>query len=675
MNAVLAISMLASYAAVNPSEATLEPFERPAVLEGASAAASVPVEIPANLDEGANIRIEVRWSASEVIDAARSTLSVEVDGRPIRSVWLRELMTGASPKSLIVELESLEPGTHALGVRARLVVDGDPCLERYKDDAWLIVSEQTRVELVKSEREAKPRAGLATLPQRWRAAGPEVQLVPPRTRQDDDALLAALEVSDMLRSWGLVPRLAEVEEGRSRLELWTLREAEADGHPLAAALVATPGATAIAGLDDRGDLTIIGRKGRDLARAARQLKSERLRSLCPQSGPCMLTESASASPSEMPSAAATQVLSLAELGFERGWTARGPGRQLLRWVWTPPSDWSIENKPQLRLKAARSTHPQLDDERSSVTVELAGRPLASWSLSSLDAEDTMAVTIPADAWGEPQWVLDVVTVLHPRDDTPCASVDDEAVWISLSPDSGLVVERTETAYDGFAAFERTARSMRPALVRPTEWTWDEALALSAVLWPLSTSTPAAAWEWAAPVGERNGLSIELRAASAKNLGALQELEDHWWGDKSTSLGVPLLASDSTVLLVHTRDPHSDGQLVSVGVGLDYDAAEFTPPNFTQMTGHHAVWLDGHWVGLGGGAAVLDVRTVREPAAATSGQTPATSDQARAFRRLNAGWIVGSVLALGALLVWTRRRRPPASTRAEDLEVMPDGGLS
>ncbi|MBL4689559.1 MAG: cellulose biosynthesis cyclic di-GMP-binding regulatory protein BcsB [Nannocystaceae bacterium] len=649
---------------------------QPVVLRGRNTSSSVPLRAPRRSVAKARSRVSVRWQASELIDLEKSSMTVSIDGRPVRTAWMSDLDNDDGPNvsagDLLANLGAVSPGPHLMTVSAQLVVDADPCLERYAEQAWVTLTTESEVR----HDAALPwisSGDLRELPEDWRrddtgavALGVPLSMTP-------DTVLAVVEAAQTLQRWGLKPTLQPAKGGAGpAIIIRSVDQPDAVAPSLLERLAVAPKPTRalveLSGLQ----VTILARTAADLPRAVTQFASEHTRALCPVGEPCLLSTSVNTGAEEEDDEQQpAQVLSLSDIGYAQGWTAEGPGKHELRIVWPRPASWTVEHRPQLRLKARVSQHPQLDREASSVTIRLNGRPLATWHLAEPQPQFTLAVGIPNDAWADEVWVFDVVTHLRAADDIPCAAIDNDVVWFTLQPDSALFVDRSEALYSGIAGFYRTSEERRPVLVWTEPRAWQDVVVWSTVLLPFAEQTPQAQWRWA---DDTRGPATQRITFSSQSVPPGLEIargwgrSERWWLDTSRTFGTPMLDVEDAVLLSYGRDDR--GEQLAIVTGLMVESEDLVVPPYATLVGRHAVWNNEAW-------ASLDTNTERQRTQVVRRTTPsdapadqlAVSERERVFRRLNVAWLIGALVVMSGLLLVLRRRGNSTTRDASDLETM------
>ncbi|MEM6992471.1 MAG: cellulose biosynthesis cyclic di-GMP-binding regulatory protein BcsB [Myxococcota bacterium] len=637
------------------------------VLRGGRASASFPLHAPERSRAGARSRASFRFDASEVVNPRASTLTVSVDGRPVRTVWLSDLMKGGDVLPLLADLGPISAGPHLATVAAKLVVDGDPCLLRHAEDAWVTLSTESSVQHY-APLPASSGGSWMQLEADWRAAGLVLDLP---LELSPHAVLATIDAVQRLRRWGVKVTLTSPSEAVPTLSLRSLNDTDV-ARGLASVLRQAPGATRAVISRTAATVTVLARSPEDLPRAIAQLSSRRTRSMCPRRGPCLLTSSA-----EDLSNIATRVrngasvLSLSDLGHPQGWTASGTGRHTLRFVWPRPATWTVEHRPQLRLSASISQHAQIDRQATAISVKLNDQPLASWHWDDEDGERTLAVLVPDYAWDDDAWVFDVVVELRADGARPCADVNDDVVWFKLGPDSALHVEREEALYAGVAGFFRATQRTRPLLEWRPPTRWRDVVTLATLLAPFADQTPGQRWAWVDGSTAPNVPRVRFPAESTPRGSAIRAertREGSWWLDRSGELGIPLVDTAGSVLITHDGD--GEAEVLTVHLGALVEASALPVPNYASLHGHNALFASGVWTSLGRDEHPGGTRVIRaEPEEA--GERPvASTDSERAYRQLNLLWLVGAAFALAMLALALRRR--PSSVRGLDLEaVRPD----
>ena len=105
----------------------ISPLERALILKGRNGTGAFVFETPLEAD----LQLHLLLRSSEIIDNDHSSLTVEVDHQPIRTVWLKDILSQDGVQALSVDLRNSTAGVHFVRIIARLHVEDDPCLHRH----------------------------------------------------------------------------------------------------------------------------------------------------------------------------------------------------------------------------------------------------------------------------------------------------------------------------------------------------------------------------------------------------------------------------------------------------------------------------------------------------------------------------------------------------------------
>ncbi len=635
------------------------PIQRPLILRGqtGTAAFSFPLTAP-----GAP-SLDLSWSVSEIVDHRRSRLTIEVDQRPVRTVWFSAISEGKTRGRWKLNLGVLQTGFHTVKVKVNLSVPGDPCLRRHEDGAWLQLHPNSVLTLPLAP-PSSARATIADLPGALRTSqGGFVRMVLP-SGLSKSTVLATLEGYDLLRGWGLKPTLDS--SVKPALVLQTLEKSPAAPSPAAWALEHAP-TEARAAVAMQGDtLTIVSRSPADLAGAVRQLGQRRVRSICPLESPCLLGRQAEVSrppPDVEPDE--SRVLDLEALGHPRGWLAKGSGVHKLRFVYAPKKWWQIDRSPELDLSIRLPEASVLSSKLTTLTVLLNERPLGTWHLGRGTPRTNLKARVPEAFWGDEAWSFEVVVRLSPKEELPCDALNERAIWAVVEAKSSLTIERRESLHGGIASFFEGAKRQRPSLIWIPFSGWQEVLAIASLLHPFSLETPDQSWRWAVAPAPEEQRSIAIVGASEVHRGELRKIisdREAWWLDASESLGIPLAEVESTARISTDSNTRLALQIGSTA-GRDWSAA----PDYRALRGRHALWVNQRWHSLGP-SNDQQHRTVRRTQTERI-EHRAQSDRARIRRTVNLIWSAAAVCALLGLVLYRRRKPKQQLGDGRDIEAM------
>lgn len=651
-------------------------FGKAVVLRGAEGSAAFAFSLPTAVSQKRGPVLHLSWTASELIDKSRSTLSVVVDGRPVRTAWLERLASRDAPYESLIPLGALGAGVHVVNVASRLTIDDDPCLQRHEEGAWLSIDEASHLRFTLTTRQL-PRPSLGNLPQALRdAAGDGVVHLTPPGSLDLDTARAVVETQNLLSQWGLETSL-DPQKSTAGVRLYASDESIPPLRDLVRALQQAP-KRVIAAVETQGQgLVILARHKRRLSEAVRQLGSDRLRQMCPDSEPCLLSASdALPPPSEPQRQSPATVLTLKDIGYPTGWTATGPGTHTLRFVWQRPGEWQIRRPPRVQIDLSLSSTKLLDAARTHLTLSLNERPLSTWAIADKSSgRERLRVKIPRDFWKEPTWAFEVVVRLEATDNTPCHAADDAPLWAVLGSDTQLQVSRGEPAYQGLASFYTGSSRERPLVVWSDLEHWSQVLNLARVLRPFAQQTPEASWRFVADVAAATSRFI-LVASSPDGLDssllAVAGIARSFWLDHSRELGVPATEIFATSLLIHRPVTPVTPEHVVAHLAPGASMPSGAPP-YKSLLGRYALWTNERWFSLGQERHADSVVTVehRLPPDELAAEHLASEEQ-RLVQRVNAIWALLVALVCGGLaLYWWRRPRGPNRTSVDIEEMNPE----
>lgn len=629
-----------------------------AVLVGQSSSTELVISIDPPEQRHSQPQLTLQWEVSAIVDAATSTLTVELDDAPISTVTV-----GKRPQERTLELPlpEVSGGFHVVRIRTRLFTGPDPCHSPYDRESWLRIlptSELTYQRLLRPE----TKGTIAGLAAHWRQLDGAVAVLPP-PELDGGSACAYLNADALLRGLGLRPSLRREDQDGAAVVMRTDATAE---QPEALRQPAVLGMLRRVG----SRLEVIARDSQDLGAALQRLVQTQLLARCEQSV-CLIartTEDPSGLGSpKAPSSPSATVARIGELGHPHGWTARGPGWHVLHLSWQRPPTWIIEDAPEIELYVSASAGAELDRLASSLTVRMGDRPLASFSPASItEQQPKISVKLPRDLWEQPTWSIDIEVTLRGHHTEHCQGGDDEAMWLTLGSETGISVQRSEQKYPGtLAGLPDAAHPRSPMAVISRDLTWPVVAALAAVAAPLAGGRP---WLVTESVAGCRGLCM------IPQLGALPESEPlalipigselHWF-DKAGTLALPLLSARSGIylhLLSAAPGQGSASELVSVHFPAAYELdPALESPSYALLPVERALFAAGGWLALGrqtSPGAVVEVKAPK-PAAAAPGARPARA-AAPSKRWLDGAWLVGSLLVILLMLRLAKRKRKAGS---------------
>ncbi len=622
------------------------------VLRGARLDRTFTVEVDPVDWRAGDVTLVLDWRTSSQVDLARSQITVEAGGLPVRTLRLAELPDPeAAPWRLA--LPELAAGYQPI----RLVLDlrqvGDSCEDAVDALPWFRVRADSR--LAWSRKDETPAPSFDALPGRWRTlgdAGVGIDLAAPRSPA---ALAAWLDANHMLRDWG-VP----LGDGETRLVLSVASDAPEAGPEAGAAatLAAYPGAAALLQLS--GDtLTILATDGAGLGAAVAALARPGFRTLCPP-GTCVVPRGAVEPAPARAARVAEDTSSLRALGFPGGWTATGSGVHRLQFTYVHPVLSRVNPQPHLVLHVG-STDGSLLGPSSHLTVRLEGAPLATYRLPLSAAAGPLAVPITRDYWGAPAWSFEVTVSLVGIDDTPCALEGQEQLWVRLDPGSAVQVIHRREEREGLAEFYRSTRRLPPTIHGPLALAPAQLHALAAALYPMHQQHPTRSWRWLDPALEPCHVHCVdvVEQETTRGFAALAAGGDaRVWRQRAGAASVPML--DAAQAFFMQADGGASGDQHRALIALprpDTDATFIDAvPRYPVLESRVAFWHDGAWVSLEDGERTLRFVTSMQTSGDATPDTAAAplSEEREDLRRINLAWGLAVVVAMGGLLAWIVR---------------------
>lgn len=619
-------------ASANEGEVELHPFPQGVVLEGGEGSTTIQF---AHGGEGSPV-LALALQYSPLLDASASSITVEVDGQSVHSARLSGLPEDGRYE---VPLGAHAEGFHLLRVRTNLSIADDPCLERFGRDAWVRLLSETSLTATRPG----PAESLQHLDAEW--SGLESVRVDVLLERPV-AQLTALETLGLLQQWGLDAQLAPFSYASS--PQWVVRSLEdapfADPmlEGLAEELRDASSELRSAVLGTEFALVVLGRNDSDAQQATAQLQNAETRALCPRLGTCWLGPARSPEAGASLDPASDEVLRLADIGYRHGWVAEGNGRHVLRFVWARPGDWSLLRAPEVHLRIRHADEGFLSSERSSITLKLADRPIATWRLNGSEGDERILMAkVPESDWDDDAWAFEVVVQLRHAE----GRCDEGEGWLSIEASSALVVEREESVATGLSAFFEHSRARRPALEGTLSATGLERFAELAG--PFVRSTPGQLWQRASDASVAR-LRMGGRDDSAEfNTVHAAEVE-RWLQD-----GTPALESARTDMLILSEADEATTLIIIPG---ERDDDTLAPPQYAAWNANVALRHAGEWH-LGEEDIVEGERVRVEREVATTLPRLASERELR-HEHVDRIWMAGLVLSLflGALwLMWRRRQ--------------------
>lgn len=606
------------------------------------------------------IQLKLAWTASEVLDAHNSTITVELDGRSIATKRIQQ--RGALQSTL----GPLSEGYHTLKFIGYLQVENDPCLERNGRGAWLSVTPDSVVTWAEREVELTDPS-LADLIANWHAAG-KVELVPtgtcaPHTVESwlrADEYLASLGIEQGTNSGGTSLWLASVESGVPRA--WA---------GLLDTLETSPFSASVLSYSARS-LKVLGRSEQDVSSAVDGLRWGLAASLC-RGSPCILPPLTPGPPSETtPPPGDELAFTLKDRGFRDGWTARGYGEHGLRFQWQRPLWWKVDRAPELSIPLTSPANPQALG-RSTLSVLVNDIPLTSYRLDeALTGSSYVRIKLPKHLWSAENFDVRIDVVLRPEGEVPCLESLSELAWIHIGPELTLQVEREELVGTGIGAFSERFTQRRPGLTgRPIAWDWSVWRAVAPLLRPFSRAVTSEPWR-VETSDEAEPDTIVVTTVPTAHIDTAPLPGGDGWLDLYGRFALPLTPAYDTAALQVLSTPDTASHL-EIAVSPHSETFAIPVPDYLNLRTAVALWSNGQWLTLEAGSDTAK-RIVRAPEAEGPQKEQAAalkSKQEQKLQVVNITWAVAlGILILGSIY-WLNRGVNRRAKAPVDLEHSKD----
>ena len=643
-------------------------------LLGVNAEARFFVTLDAVKDRATEPTLIISWARSRLVDPRRSTVSVVIDGRVRQSVWLADL----AQAEYTVPLTGLAGGSHVVSIRSSMWVDEDPCLQRYRNDAWFTIKPSSRISWERRV-SASTRMAVNSIPESWLrlADGKTGIFLDHQAALDKEGIGAYLDADQLLRYWGYQPEKTKTDRTVGQLRLVTLDRLDKK-HEAALPLLENPDLRFVLAVDSNGVLNIVARDSASLREGLLLLADDQARALC--------TDSLCLSGAQLPKAPfslgvtssvnennPSQVWKLGTSGYPNGWQARGGGQHELRFVWQRPATWQVRESPMLLLHANVSGSVALDQQQSAITVRINERPVATYSLAQWRSEQAQ-IRIPRDLWEAKEWVFEVVASLRPADAKACSLSEQDTAWITISPETSLIVPYQEQAFEGVASFfDEVKKSALPGLTIENP-SVDQLALVATILYPFVEFKP-----YKSAIAQRQWKVVDEQACASqpciqvKSLPPADsplKLSKGQWKNAKGELHVPYISLQDTAGLFYLpKLKEQPSQLVIVPGETSSVDSIIDPPNYVGLIGRIALFaqrwhvLDIRLKGQQGGEALL------QESNSESNKDKNISKEQASVRWLNFLWAGLSVLIVAAVIIrlW---RRPASKKPDENWETHP-----
>ena len=643
-------------------------------LLGVNAEARFFVTLDAVKDRATEPTLIISWARSRLVDPRRSTVSVVIDGRVRQSVWLADL----AQAEYTVPLTGLAGGSHVVSIRSSMWVDEDPCLQRYRNDAWFTIKPSSRISWERRV-SASTRMAVNSIPESWLrlADGKTGIFLDHQAALDKEGIGAYLDADQLLRYWGYQPEKTKTDRTVGQLRLVTLDRLDKK-HEAALPLLENPDLRFVLAVDSNGVLNIVARDSASLREGLLLLADDQARALC--------TDSLCLSGAQLPKAPfslgvtssvnennPSQVWKLGTSGYPNGWQARGGGQHELRFVWQRPATWQVRESPMLLLHANVSGSVALDQQQSAITVRINERPVATYSLAQWRSEQAQ-IRIPRDLWEAKEWVFEVVASLRPADAKACSLSEQDTAWITISPETSLIVPYQEQAFEGVASFfDEVKKSALPGLTIENP-SVDQLALVATILYPFVEFKP-----YKSAIAQRQWKVVDEQACASQHCIQVKslppadsplKLSKGQWKNAKGELHVPYISLQDTAGLFYLpKLKEQPSQLVIVPGETSSVDSIIDPPNYVGLIGRIALFaqrwhvLDIRLKGQQGGEALL------QESNSEANKDKNISKEQASVRWLNFLWAGLSVLIVAAVIIrlW---RRPASKKPDENWETHP-----
>ncbi len=635
-------------------------FRQPLTLLGQTGSSEVSIYVDPLSERRSAPHLVLPWDVSAIVDLSLSTLTVELDDVPLLSSTLQKLQSG---RPLDLSLSGVSGGFHVVRVRTRLLTSTDPCRSLYDRELWLRLSPDSELTYLHAANQKKGSEHVGGILTDWQAKGGVVYVMP-LAQLDRGTVGAYLQATRWLLRSGL------------RAE-WTSNQAESDALILRIGDhepgTGTPWESAVLGsLTRQGtQLVAAARSGDDLGHLFGELLFPGTLAQCHERL-CLLGRAAP--PADPPpdrtvdaTASGDRIVTLAQKGHPRGYSARGGGWHLLRLNWERPSSFALTGVPELRLFVQSAALAGLDRNASSLNVRVEDRPIASYSPAMLAQEAMpLRIKLPPELWEQRSWNVEIDMNLRSIQTGPCQASVDSTLWLTLGAESGIYAQHKERRYPGtLAAVAELSQTVPTQLVFSRTLTWPAVASLSAVLASLVHSPD---WQVVSSQAECGQLCVLAQVGAIPETSPLALLavgSELHWADRHGTFHLPLLPASEGVLLdvpqpsVHSADLRH-GELLWVHFPLDYSPKKLPATiDLASLPYRHALWSVQRWLPLG--ERSLGVTPPDEEDAAQLAPAATGKPQFHIPRQaLDALWLLCSAGIVYLAIRIARRRRKPST---------------
>ena len=299
--------------------------------------------------------------------------------------------------------------------------------------------------------------------------------------------------------------------------------------------------------------------------------------------------------------------------------------------------------------------------------------MATYSLAQWRSEQAQ-IRIPRDLWEAKEWVFEVVASLRPADAKACSLSEQDTAWITISPETSLIVPYQEQAFEGVASFfDEVKKSALPSLTIENP-SVDQLALVATILYPFVEFKP-----YKSAIAQRQWKVVDEQACASqpciqvKSLPPADsplKLSKGQWRKAKGELHVPYISLQDTAGLFYLpKLKEQPSQLVIVPGETSSVDSIIDPPNYVGFIGRIALFaqrwhvLDIRLKGQQGGEALL------QESNSESNKDKNISKEQASVRWLNFLWAGLSVLIVAAVIIrlW---RRPASKKPDENWETHP-----
>jgi|GEM_PF-3585634 len=593
------------------------------VLQGQHAAQTVFKNFGAPELRPQSVTLTIRDVVLGSVDAQKSTLTVLLDGVPMKTLHLE------STGPLEIDLGLPSDGFHALALKAHLVPVTKHCVGSEDDTLW---AKLVDAELAWHQVAIPPKTlGVSELLNSW-IPGSEVQILGALDETPGGALVY-LELASWLTS-------RKVHLARKSEQVFEFQRDETLKHST---------------LEVKGRRVLLaGPSWKALQHVALGLHDERMLKGC-VGLKCFVparNRTVSISPSRKGLGTLDEVvLELSDV-LARPWVSAGSGQKELDFSWTPPQDWTAKASPLVELFVRMPT--SFRTGVALVSLSLNETPLESWTLSPQElsrSEGAILLTaaIPRELHEETNWNFRLSTRLKPFDDN-CAWVDPSTAWLVVEGRSRLVVPRRENRRPGI-------KSLLAAIPNRPKLSWEAPLStatlmrLALLLKELPSPSVRRAWIWQKQC--QNCIKV-LQSADATLPVRVKRVEGkRSWHAIDKDIHLPLIPIQGTAVLSQVED------VLLVTFGSSPSEPRSTRSSFaswTTLVGQHAIWSENEWIEWGETSISSTQETASRPDHSNQSPSPTSTDGEPRYWLANVLWIALIAFVATIAIWWNVKKR-------------------